>query len=138
MPPSWLRHLAEHQSKVPTELENADWSRELASGSSSSNIISSGDNNSSIFSEGLLSAANVALQGEICAFAVEPVLGYFAVGTSNGSIHLFGKSSVHISWTLRPANKVRHLLFKSGSPLLIAIGELEQVLKKLEMCITFD
>ncbi|UZJ52196.1 hypothetical protein CBS101457_001516 [Exobasidium rhododendri] len=115
MPPSWLRHLGETPSKVPADLENADWSGGLGIGSSNANA--------PIFSEGLLSASNVALQGEICAFAVEPMLGYIAVGTTTGSIHLFGKPSVSISWTLRPANKVRHLLFKSGSPLLIAIDD---------------
>jgi syntaxin-binding protein 5 len=117
MPPSWLRNLAEHHSKIPVELEHADWSRGLGTGSNTANAT---------FSEGLLSSTNIALQGEVSSFAVEPVLGYFAVGTSNGSIHLFGRPSVQISWSLRPANKVRHLLFKSGSPLLVAIGELSK------------
>jgi syntaxin-binding protein 5 len=113
MPPSWLRHLGEHggSPKLPVELEHANWSRGLGAAGNSA------------FSEGLLSASNIALHGEVCAIAVEPVLGYLAVGTENGTIHLFGTPAVQITWTLRPANKVRHLLFKSGSPLLIAIGE---------------
>lgn len=113
MPPSWLKPLTDHSNKVPVELEEADWSRNLERG---------GNATTPIFSEGLLSASNIALHGEVCALAVEPVMGYLAVGTNNGTIHLFGKPAVQIVWSLRPANKVRHLIFKSGSPLLIAIG----------------
>lgn len=120
MPPSWLKTLADHSSKVPVELEEADWSGGLARGANNAAAATT----TSIFSEGLLSASNIALHGEVCVLAVEPVMGYLAVGTSNGTIHLFGKPAVQIVWTLRPANKVRHLLFKSGSPLLIAIGML--------------
>lgn len=112
MPPSWLRSLGDLQAKIPVELENSDWSRGLGIG----------NNATSVFSEGLLSASNIALQGEVCALAVEPVLGYLAVGTSSGSIHLFGVPSVQVSWMLRPANKIKHLVFKSGSPLLVVIG----------------
>jgi syntaxin-binding protein 5 len=117
MPPSWLRHHGA-SSKLPVELEQADWTRGLGAASSSVPI----------FSEGLLSASNIALHGEVCAFAVEPVLGYLVVGTDSGTIHLFGTPAVQITWTLRPANKVRHLLFKCGSPLLIVIGECNQAL----------
>lgn len=128
MPASWLRGFADHHTKIPPELEFANWSRGLAGSSnigagSSSNTTSSGSNAASPFSEGLLSSSNIALQGDICALAVEPVLGYIAVGTTVGGIHLYGKPSVQVSWTLRPANKVRHLVFKSGSPLLIVLGE---------------
>lgn len=133
MPPSWLKHLGEHSGKgsLP-DLENFDWSRGLGVAEGGGGVrvgeTSKGDIASSTplstFSEGLLSTSNIALHGEVSAFAVEPVLGYLAVGTTVGSVHLFGNLSVQIDWTLRPANKVQQLLFKSGSPLLIAIGTL--------------
>lgn len=113
MPPSWLNKISldpHHiRSQLP-DLEHIDWSRGLGN-----------TGTGATFAEGLLSTSNIALHGEICALAVEPVLGYLAVGTTQGSIHLFGKEAVQVDWTLRPANKVTHLLFKSGSPLLIVI-----------------
>lgn len=120
MPPSWLNKLSlesHHiRSQLP-DLDHLDWSRGLGSTGPSG----FGGANTATFAEGLLSTSNIALHGEICALAVEPVLGFLAVGTTQGSIHLFGKESVQVDWTLRPANKVTHLLFKSGSPLLIVI-----------------
>lgn len=81
MPPSWLRSLQEHASsslggggagglsgaRVPASLENADWSAGLGPG------LGAG-----LFSEGLLQG--LVLPGEACVMAVEPLMGYLAVG----------------------------------------------------------
>lgn len=119
MPPSWLRGLGEIAQKIPPELEHADWTRSLAMGEGSSSGLGG-----STFAEGLLSTSNLALPGEVCAMATDPVTGYLAMGTANGTIHLFGSPAVQLSWTIRPALKIKHLLFKPGSSLLIVIGGL--------------
>ncbi|PWN88295.1 hypothetical protein FA10DRAFT_268495 [Acaromyces ingoldii] len=116
MPPSWLKGLGEIAQKIPPELEHADWTRSLAMGEGSSSGLGG-----STFAEGLLSTSNLALPGEVCAMATDPVTGYLAVGTANGTIHLFGSPAVQLSWTIRPALKIKHLLFKPGSSLLIVI-----------------
>lgn len=128
---SWMPHLGDHHAKVPLpSLDHADWSRGLALGADATAAPPEGaslPSPQSTFAEGLLSTANIALHGEISVLAVEPVLGYLAVGTTVGSIHLFGRASVQLDWTLRPANKVQHLLFKSGSPLLVAIDAKDNI-----------
>lgn len=112
---SWVKHLQDqvvgNQVKPPADFqEQADWSGSLLRGSSSGG-----------FSEGLL--ASLALPGEVSAMAFEPITGYLAVATTEGTIHLFGAPAVQISWNLRPAVKVKDMLFKSGTGLLIVVGE---------------
>lgn len=136
MPPSWLRALGESVQRIPPELEHADWTRSLATreeGRSSGSSSSGGGGGAgmmgtSMFAEGLLSTSNLALPGEVCAMTMDPVTGYMAVGTAIGTIHLFGSPAVQITWTIRPALKIKHLLFKPGSSLLIVIGKFLQLL----------
>ncbi|KDN52257.1 hypothetical protein K437DRAFT_25519 [Tilletiaria anomala UBC 951] len=92
----------------PPELEYANWSGSFTDAGAHKR-----------FAEGILH--NLVLPGEVTAMACEPVLGYLAVGTTTGTLHLYGSPPVQLSITLRPAVKVKHLLFKSGSPLLICI-----------------
>jgi syntaxin-binding protein 5 len=115
MPPSWLKAMAEHAfggsvASPPPQLEHANWSGSFSDSGSHKR-----------FAEGIL--ANLVLPGEVTAMACEPVLGYLAVGTNSGTIHFYGSPPVQISITLRPAVKVKELMFRSGSPLLICIGE---------------
>ena len=106
MPPSWLRLPA----RIPPELERADWSGSLSSSSSSA----------SSFSEAPLAA--LALPAAVTALAYEPVLGYLALGTASGSLHLFGRS-LSLAWALRPAAAIRHLAWRAGSGMLVVAGE---------------
>ncbi|EPQ26975.1 uncharacterized protein PFL1_05610 [Pseudozyma flocculosa PF-1] len=121
MPPSWMRSLRDHvpqaaaamaASRIPDVLQHADWSGSLT------NTHHSPTGN---FNEGILAA--LALPGEVSAIAFEPVAGYLAVGTSQGTVHIFGSAPVQIALTLRPAVKVRHLAFRSGTGLLVCIDE---------------
>ena len=54
--------------------------------------------------------------------AYEPGMGYLAVGTSAGTVHLFGSPCVRMALTLRPALRVKHILFKSDTYLMICIA----------------
>lgn len=65
----------------------------------------------------------LTLPGEISSMAYEPGMGYLAVGTSAGTVHIFGAPSVRMTITLRPALRVKHLLFKSDTYLMICIDE---------------
>ncbi|KAN0065129.1 Lethal(2) giant larvae sro7 [Thecaphora frezii] len=115
MPPSWVRTLRDHVPqgvKLPEALSYADWSGSLTN----THLSPTGN-----FNEGIL--AGLALPGEVSAMAFEPVRGYLAVGTTQGTVHLFGSPPVHLSFTLRPAQKVRHLAFKSGTGLLVCIDD---------------
>ncbi len=95
---------------IPEEIQHANWSGSFSDAGAHKRFV-----------EGIL--ANLVLPGEVTAMACEPVMGYLAVGTAAGTIHLFGAPPVQLSITLRPAVKVKILLFKSGSPLLVCIGE---------------
>lgn len=122
MPPSWIRSLQDHvatvgsANKVPEMLNYTDWSRSLANAQLSS---------TGTFNEGIL--ARLALPGEVCVMAFEPVQGYLAVGTTLGSVHIFGSAAVQLAFTLRPAQKVKFLAFKSGSGLLVCIDEKDNI-----------
>jgi hypothetical protein len=105
MPPSWLRL----PTRIPPELESADWSCSLASSSSAAS-----------FSDAWL--ASLALPAAVSAFAYEPVLGYLALGTASGSLHLFGRT-LSLEWALRPAAAIRHLAWRAGSGMLVVAGE---------------
>lgn len=149
MPASWVKQLQDHVGgsghhvRVPSHLqEAANWSGNLSGGSGGAHgeilqaildflllvfsnriLLCSAPSCQSgqPFSEGLLSS--LSLPGEVTAMAFEPIMGYLAVGTSSGSVHLFGSPPVQISWNLRPAVKVKFILFKSGTPLMVVIGE---------------
>ena len=73
------------------------------------------------YAEGFLD--QLTLPGEISAMAYEPGMGYLAVGTSAGTVHLFGSPCVRMALTLRPALRVKHILFKSDTYLMICIDE---------------
>lgn len=73
------------------------------------------------YSEGLLD--QLTLPGEMSALAYEPGMGYLAVGTTCGTVHVFGSPSVRFIITLRPPVRVKHLLFKSDTYLLICVDE---------------
>ncbi|EST04994.2 Lethal giant larvae (Lgl)-like, C-terminal domain protein [Kalmanozyma brasiliensis GHG001] len=103
-------------SKVPDHLYHTDWSRSLAN----AQLSSTGN-----FSEGIL--AGLALPGEVTAMAFDPVQGFLAVGTTLGTVHLFGSPPVQVSFTLRPSHKVNHLAFKSDKALLICIDEKDNI-----------
>ncbi|KAJ1582462.1 hypothetical protein NDA11_004037 [Ustilago hordei] len=118
---SWIKSLRDRAaqaggSKVPETPYHTDWSRSLANAQLSS---------AGTFNEGLLSG--LALPGEVTAMAFEPVQGFLAVGTTLGTIHLFGSPAVQISFSLRPAHKVSHLTFKSDTGLLICIDEKDNI-----------
>lgn len=118
---SWMKSLRDRAaqaggSKVPESLYHTDWSRSLANAQLSS---------AGTFNEGLL--AGLALPGEVTAMAFEPVQGFLAVGTTLGTIHLFGSPAVQVSFTLRPAHRVNHLAFKSDTGLLICIDEKDNI-----------
>ncbi|PWZ00244.1 hypothetical protein BCV70DRAFT_200398 [Testicularia cyperi] len=121
MPPSWIKTLQERAayaggSKVPDLLYHTDWSRSLGNAQLSA---------SGTFNEGLL--AGLSLPGEVSVMAYEPVLGFLAVGTTIGTIHVFGAPAVQISFTLRPAHKVSYLAFKSEEALLVCIDEKDNI-----------
>ncbi|KAL4402151.1 syntaxin binding protein [Malassezia pachydermatis] len=80
------------------------------------------------FAEGFVD--QLSLPGEISAMAYEPGMGYLAVGTSAGSVHLYGAPSVRIMFMLRPALRVKHMAFKSDTYLLICIGTYERLLTR--------
>lgn len=65
----------------------------------------------------------LTLPGQMTAVAFEPGLGVLAVGTSAGTVHLFGAPPVRLSMTLRPALRVKHLVFKSDTYLLLCLDE---------------
>lgn len=116
--PKWLRSVASHVSSVaqpPPGLLGAEWSAGMGAGAGPHGRAGPA------FVEGVL--ASLALPGEAVVMAVDPVGGYLAVGTAVGTVHLFGAPAVHITLTLRPAVRVRHLAFKPGSPLLIVLDE---------------
>lgn len=73
------------------------------------------------YAEGLLD--QLTLPGEMSAVAYEPGMGYLAVGTTAGTVHLFGAPSVRLVIPLRPPLRVKHLLFKSDTYLLVCIDE---------------
>ncbi|PKI83987.1 hypothetical protein MVES_001922 [Malassezia vespertilionis] len=77
------------------------------------------------FSEGFLD--QLTIPGELSAMAFEPGIGLLAVGTSCGTVHVFGAPPARISITLRPACRVKHLLFKSDTFLLICIDEKDNI-----------
>lgn len=121
MSTSWIKSLRDRAaqaggSKIPDSLFQTDWSRSLANVHLSS---------AGTFNEGLL--AGLALPGEVTAMAFEPVQGFLAVGTTLGTIHLFGSPAVQLSFSLRPAHKVNHLAFKSDAGLLICIDEKDNI-----------
>ncbi|SJX63506.1 uncharacterized protein SRS1_14262 [Sporisorium reilianum f. sp. reilianum] len=121
MSSSWIKSLRDKAaqagaSKPPDLLLHTDWSRSLANAHLSS---------AGTFNEGLL--AGLALPGEVAAMAFEPVQGFLAVGTTLGTIHLFGSPAVQMSFSLRPAHKVNHLAFKPGTGLLICIDEKDNI-----------
>ncbi|SPO26458.1 uncharacterized protein UTRI_04047 [Ustilago trichophora] len=121
MPSSWIKSLRDKAaqaggSKVPEHLFHTDWSRSLANAHLSS---------AGTFNEGLLEG--LALPGEVTAMAFEPVQGFLAVGTTLGTIHLFGSPAVQLSFSLRPAHKVNHLAFKSDTALLICIDDKDNI-----------
>lgn len=121
MSSSWIKSLRDRTaqtgpSKVPEALYHTDWSRSLANAHLSS---------AGTFNEGLL--AGLALPGEVTAMAFEPVQGFLAVGTTLGTIHLFGSPAVQLSFSLRPAHRVNHIAFKSDTGLLICIDERDNI-----------
>ncbi|PWN49168.1 hypothetical protein IE53DRAFT_369993 [Violaceomyces palustris] len=122
MPPSWLKSIQDHVAKVPDSLQNANWSTPFSSPSAFNPRNGPGQPSTSIsFDEGLLSA--FALPAEVSAMAFDPILSFLAIGTALGTVHIFGSPAVQISFTLRPALKIRHLAFKPGSPFLICIDD---------------
>ncbi|KAH9466918.1 hypothetical protein Pst134EB_001960 [Puccinia striiformis f. sp. tritici] len=56
------------------------------------------------------------------AMAYDPLQSLLAVGTADGCFHLWGRPGVSTSWQNRPAHSIKFLAFKSGSPLICAIG----------------
>ncbi|PWN24726.1 hypothetical protein BDZ90DRAFT_234681 [Jaminaea rosea] len=114
--PSLLRNAAGGHHRSPSsQIEGIDWSRDLASVPTAQ----------SLFSEALLD--NIVLPGEVSTLAFDPIQGYMAVGTLSGSVHLFGSPAVSLSWTLRPCQPVKFLLFKPGTPLLVCADAKENV-----------
>ncbi|CAO1622319.1 unnamed protein product [Sympodiomycopsis kandeliae] len=100
---------------VPTSLQGASWAGQLAQSATAQSLLG----------EALLN--NLVLPGEISALAVDPVQGFLAVGTSAGTVHLFGSPSVQLSWPLRPSQPVKFLLFKPGTPLLVCADSKENL-----------
>ncbi|KAI3481436.1 hypothetical protein L1887_56138 [Cichorium endivia] len=120
MSSSWIKTLrdraAQAGSKVPERLYHTDWSRSLANAHLSS---------AGTFNEGLL--AGLALPGEVTVMAFEPIRGFLAVGTTLGTIHLFGSPAVQLSFSLRPAHRVNHLAFKADAGVLVCIDEKDNI-----------
>lgn len=96
-------------------LQDANWSGQLAQPGTAQTLLG----------EALLN--NLVVPGEVSALAVDPVQGYLAVGTSSGTVHLFGSPSVQLTWTLRPSQPVKFLLFKPGTPLLVCADSKENL-----------
>ncbi|WFD33257.1 Lethal(2) giant larvae sro7 [Malassezia cuniculi] len=117
MPPkAWLKNVARHagvptEPSVPLAARLLDWTGELR--------------DQSRFTEGMLD--ELTLPSEITAMAYEPGLGVLAVGTMVGTVHLFGAPTVRLWFELRPAVRVKHLVFKSDAYLLVAIDEKDNV-----------
>ncbi|KAG0146917.1 hypothetical protein CROQUDRAFT_77161 [Cronartium quercuum f. sp. fusiforme G11] len=61
------------------------------------------------------------LPGKVTSMAYDPIQSLLAIGTSIGSIHLWGKPGVYLNWKNRPSHQIKHLCFKSGSPLICSI-----------------
>ena len=109
---SWLKHLgkgkrAAPERKAPLGSRLGDWTGDYR--------------DASRYAEGFLE--QLTLPGEITALAFEPGMGYLAVGTAVGTVHLYGAPGVRMTLTLRPPLKVKHLLFKSDTYLLVCIDE---------------
>lgn len=77
------------------------------------------------FSEGYLD--QLTLPGEVSAMAFEPGLGLLAVGTAAGSVHVYGSPPVRVQFMLRPAQRVKHLVFKSDTYLLVCVDEKDNI-----------
>lgn len=67
----------------------------------------------------------LGFDAEIAAISFDPLQSLFAVATQSGRITLYGRPDglPRCSWTIRPAQAIKHLVLKSGSPFLIVIGE---------------
>ncbi|WFD31647.1 Lethal(2) giant larvae sro7 [Malassezia sp. CBS 17886] len=112
MSKDWLRSVRRGlgtaaENKVPLHARLGDWTGDMRAESK--------------YAEGLLD--QLTLPGAVSAIAYEPGMGYLAVGTSVGSVHLFGAPCVRLSLTLRPAQRVKQLVFKSDTYQLICIDE---------------
>lgn len=111
---SWLKNkmgrskaAPSHPPLPPLESRLFDWTGDLR--------------DSRKYAEGLLD--QLTLPGEMSALAYEPGMGYLAVGTTAGTVHVFGAPSVRLTIPLRPPVRVKHLLFKSDTYLLICVDE---------------
>lgn len=111
---SWLKKVGKHKHGAAEEVSHlpplnarlGDWSGELR--------------DEGKFSEGFLD--QITLPGQVSAMAYEPGIGLLAVGTSAGTVHVYGAPPARVTITLRPALRVKHLAFKSDTYLLICIG----------------
>ncbi|CAH7690288.1 hypothetical protein PPACK8108_LOCUS25587 [Phakopsora pachyrhizi] len=59
------------------------------------------------------------------ALAHDPVQSLLAIGTTTGSLHVYGSAGVQVSWTNSPSHSIKLLSFKSGSPLICCVGQSE-------------
>jgi hypothetical protein len=91
-----------------------------------------------VFSRELLSQAEVTFSavpypngdivgydGEVACLSFDAVQSLLAVATKSGRITLYGDFDrlPRLSWSLKPALAVNHLLLKSGTSYLLAVGE---------------
>lgn len=66
-------------------------------------------------------AIKLGLTATITAMAYDPLQSLLVVGTADGHFHLWGSPPVSLSWLNRPAEPIKFMTIKSGSPLLCAI-----------------
>lgn len=67
----------------------------------------------------------IGYDGEIACLSFDSVQSLLAVATKSGRITLYGdfERLPRLSWNLKPALAVNHLLFKSGTSYLLVVGE---------------
>ena len=62
--------------------------------------------------------------GELACIAFDPLQSLFAAATRSGRVAVYAKHGVpKCAFSIKPSHAIQHLLFKSGSPFIIVIGE---------------
>lgn len=67
----------------------------------------------------------IGYDGEISCVSFDAVQSLLAIATKSGRITLYGDfERLHrLTWSLKPALAVNHILLKSGTSYLLAVGE---------------
>lgn len=110
--------------KLHSQLESLTFSRELTSQADVTFNTTPYPNGGDI----------IGYDGEIACISYDAIQSLLAVSTKSGRITLyadFGRLP-RLTWALKPAIAIHHLLLKAGTSYLLAVGELIGCFKTLE------